>query len=90
MEKVAVESPDRRKAAEMTNATMILRMFYPLSRRSSRLIFVPLYSPPSAQALPVSWPVVKLVAEMPDTMKAAESMKAMITLRIFLSPCKVF
>jgi hypothetical protein len=34
----------------------------------------------------VSWPVEKVVAEIPDTMKAAEIMSAMITLRMSLSP----
>jgi hypothetical protein len=34
----------------------------------------------------MSWPVEKVVADRPDTMKAAEIMSAMISLRTILSP----
>jgi hypothetical protein len=45
----------------------------------------PHYSPPEAQAVLVSWQEVKVVAEMPDTIRAAEIMRAIITLRMCLS-----
>jgi hypothetical protein len=44
------------------------------------------YSPPSsAHTLAVNWPAENVVAEIPDTMKAAERMSAMIILRMSLS-----
>jgi hypothetical protein len=46
----------------------------------------PLYSPPSAQALLVSWPVVKLAVESPDMRKAAEMTNATMILRMFYPP----
>jgi hypothetical protein len=52
-----------------------------------------LYSPPSAHTLLVSWPLVKVVIETPDTMKAAETNSAIITFRTLLSPysvCEMF
>jgi hypothetical protein len=44
-----------------------------------------LYSPPPAQAVLVSWQEEKVVAEMPETTRAAEIMRAMISLRMCLS-----
>jgi len=83
---VTVESPDMRRAAEIMKATMILRIpFSSRMFRSENPLLAPsllLYSPPSAHALLVSWPLVKVVIETPDTMKAAETTSAIISLRI--------
>jgi hypothetical protein len=38
----------------------------------------------------VNWPLVRVVIETPDTMKAADTMNAIISLRTLLSPCSVF
>jgi len=55
------------------------------SYRHSQLRDLRCYSPPSAETLLVNCPPVKVVAEIPDRIIAAEIMRAIITFRMCLS-----